>query len=776
MPLPEIQVFGVRHLSPAGAWHLRALLNEVEPEAVLIEVMSDTASLADEIVRPDAEPPIAILAYTADLPVRTVLSPLATYSPEYQAMRWAVENGKRIEFIDLPSDVFLALDAVSPMNEDAQGDDPGGAEPDEADSKEPAVTRAPSPSLYERLAEAAGEPDYDTYWERSFEHNPASGWYQRGAMELGHGLRALDLDAPLWRAENLVREAYMRRRIREVIDAGFPAHKVVAVVGAYHAPVLTGEHAPMTDDELARLPRRPSKLTLMPYSYYRLSSQSGYGAGNSAPAYFQLMWEALDTNDLPSLATRYLTAVARNVRTSGSHRSTAEVIEGVRLANTLSALKGGLAPTLRDLHDAATTLLGHGNPSAVSEAVARVDVGTAIGHLPLGISKTSIQDDFDRWLSNLKLEKYRSTVRQDLVLDLRENRLAKTPEAAFLDLRRSSFLHRLRVLGVSFATLAQAGSDAATWKEVWHLRWTPDSEIELVEAVLLGETVEVATDDKLKSQLGACQSVSHAADIVLTAGQCGLWAAMDRARVQLQALSAAVSDFRAIAEAAAQLGTIVRYGDVRQFDPTPLKPLLADLFVQGALGLWTAAAGNDAAAREVLVGIDGLNKISLDYHALVDDDLWTAELRKLADADDRNPLLSGYACAILLERNLISNEDLARDVSRRISPGVSADLGAGWFEGVSKRNRYALITRQRLWEQLARYIASLDDEQFTRAVVFLRRAFGGFSPAEKRQVAENLGEHWGLHAVAAVEALDDELTEDEEQALAELNEFDFGDL
>ena len=142
----------------------------------------------------------------------------------------------------------------------------------------------------------------------------------------------------------------------------------------------------------------------------------------------------------------------------------------------------------------------------------------------------------------------------------------------------------------------------------------------------------------------------------------------------------------------------------------------------------------------------------------------------MADADDRNPLLSGYACATLLERGLIANEDLAREVSRRLSPGIPADLGAGWFEGLAKRNRYALLARQPLWEELAAYIGSLDDDQFKRALVFLRRAFGGFSPQEKRHICENLGEFWGVGGDQASEAIEQPLTEQEEKTLKDLND------
>ncbi len=177
------------------------------------------------------------------------------------------------------------------------------------------------------------------------------------------------------------------------------------------------------------------------------------------------------------LSRRYLSLVARHLRDAGTHRSTAEVIDAVRLAETLSALKDGLAPTLADLRDAAVTLLGHGEPVTVREALAHVDVGTAIGQLPKGVSQTSIQADFDRELARLKLEKYRTAVQQELDLDLRENRRVKGEEAAFLDLHRSSFFHRLRVLGVSFARPAPTRQQSATWAEKWSLQWTPESEI-----------------------------------------------------------------------------------------------------------------------------------------------------------------------------------------------------------------------------------------------------------------------------------------------------------
>ena len=777
----RINVFGVRHLSPMGAWQLREHLNQIRPDVVLIEGLNDANDLIPDLTHASTRPPIAILAYTDSLPVRTLVYPLATYSPEYQAIKWANDHGAEVEFIDLSSEHFLGLqDLEVELIERARRDSAERAKepsskPDDAPEPRSAAPE-PRSSIYERWALLAGESDYETYWERRHEHNAALDSYRLASFEFGQALRELDDDAPRWLAENLVREAFMRRRIEETIARGHDPAKIVAVGGAFHAPVLRGDYPAMTDDELASLPKRSSQLTLMPYSYFKLSSQSGYGAGNQAPAYFELLWQALDQGSLPDLAATYLSLVGRHLREAGTHRSTAEVIDGVRLARTLSALKNGLAPTLADLHDAATTLLGQGESITVRDALARVDVGTAIGELPAGVRQTSIQQDFERELARLRLEKYKTTVQQELTLDLRENRQAKSADAAFLDLARSSFLHRLRVLEIGFAKPAAMREQATNWKEKWDPRWTPESEIALVEAVLLGETVELATAYKFKTNLENCGSIALAADMVRDACQCALMKTMELARQRLQELAAVSNEFAPIAHAAWQLGLVARYGDVRKFDAEPLLPLVDELFVQGSLALFGAAACDHEEALSILTAIDELNRTSLEFHDRVDENLWIEQLRRLANADDRNPLVSGYCCAILLERGLMADDQLAAQVSLHISPGAPADLGAGWFEGLALRNRYALLARQTLWEHLAAYVASLDDDQFRRALVFLRRAFARFSPREKRHIAENLGQWWGLNPDTAGGLIEEPLTDEEEKTLADLNEFDFGDI
>ena len=266
----EINLFGVRHLSPSGAWHLRRYLDRLEPDLVMVEGLHDAVELIGDLVNQGTKPPVAILAYTDSLPVRTLVYPLAIYSPEYQAVLWAHENRKPLEFIDLPSDAFLGLQELEMEFAERMAQEL----PEEfADDRNADGTLPDSESchvtVYDRLAEISGETSYDAYWERRFEHNLNEEAYRLAANALGASLRALDSEPLRRRAENLVREAFMRRQIERALARGIRPEKIVAIVGAYHAPVLNGSHLAMSDKEFESLPRRASKLTLMPYSYFR---------------------------------------------------------------------------------------------------------------------------------------------------------------------------------------------------------------------------------------------------------------------------------------------------------------------------------------------------------------------------------------------------------------------------------------------------------------------------------------------------------------------------
>ena len=325
----KANIFGIRHLSPAGAFYVREFLDRIKPELVLIEGPSDFDDMLMPLTAPKVKPPVAIMAYTKEAPVRTILYPFAVYSPEYQAALWARENHCPCRFMDLPSGVILALEEaereeelqrMAARFEEEENEEPEAAsehaqeeEESEESDEEPAL-----PDLYERLDRVSGEDSHETFWEHVLEQAENEEAYRKGAALFGENIRSLSENPCGDSAESLggqgakkrtsakealtartnrnhLREAYMKRKIQEAVDSGISPEKIAAITGAYHVKGLE-EGKALTDKEIKALPCMESLQTLMPYSYYRLSMRAGYGAGNQAPAYYELLWKGFCRN------------------------------------------------------------------------------------------------------------------------------------------------------------------------------------------------------------------------------------------------------------------------------------------------------------------------------------------------------------------------------------------------------------------------------------------------------------------------------------------------
>lgn len=748
-------IFGIRHLSPAGAWNIRKLLDQISPKLVLIEGPEDFTEELGVLSDSNTKPPIAIMAYTSDTPIHTLLYPLAEYSPEYQAALWAQEHHKECRFIDLPSGVFLALSRSA-----------GRAEEDGEEERF---------NVYRKLDELSGEDTHETFWERTMEHFSEGEGYRKGAEAFGRNLRELTEDSDRDHAEIILREAYMRRQIREAIASGIAPEEIVVVTGAYHTEGLKGDTPELNDSELELLPRVESLKTWMPYSYYRLSSRSGYGAGNKAPAYYELLWKGYQKGEADYAARSYLSKLACWQRENGNMVSSAEVIEAIRLSFSLAALHGYQIPALRDLRDAAVTCMGHGHLGEIAQAVADTEIGTAIGSLPDGVSRTSIQKDFYHLLDELRLRKYCSVTADDLHLDLREKLTVQSEKAAFLDRERSFFLHRLRVLGISFVNWQQVQQEKATWAEHWVLRWTPEAEIEIVEAQLKGDTVLLAASFQMREQASQEENIAGVAKIIEESFLCGMPEMVSFATSILQKIAVEAAAVEEIAKTVQSLSLVIQYGSIRKLSHETLIPVLEQLFLRACLLLPESCICDDNASRGIIQGISMLNEAAL-HHDFLSEEHWLHVVTEIAERDDLNTKISGYAAAILLERGKFTNTALELQVHRRLSRGVPADLGAGWFEGLSMKNRYALITRMSLWESLDQYLDTLDDEEFKRALLFLRRAFADFTAKEKSDIAENLGELWQLNPQQVSEAVNAPLSQEAMEMLEGLDDFDFGDI
>jgi len=113
-----VEVFGIRHHGPGSARSLVAALTEYQPDAVLIEGPADADPLLRWVLADGMTPPLALLAYAPDRPQTAAFWPYAVFSPEWQAMIYAVRRDIDVGFCDLPAASMLARWSLRPPQAD----------------------------------------------------------------------------------------------------------------------------------------------------------------------------------------------------------------------------------------------------------------------------------------------------------------------------------------------------------------------------------------------------------------------------------------------------------------------------------------------------------------------------------------------------------------------------------------------------------------------------------------------------------------------------------
>jgi hypothetical protein len=96
-----VHLFGIRHHGPGSARSLVQALRELRPEVVLIEGPPDAEGVLPLVEHAQMRPPVAILIYVPDAPAQAVYYPFAEFSPEWQALRYALAENIPVRLIDL---------------------------------------------------------------------------------------------------------------------------------------------------------------------------------------------------------------------------------------------------------------------------------------------------------------------------------------------------------------------------------------------------------------------------------------------------------------------------------------------------------------------------------------------------------------------------------------------------------------------------------------------------------------------------------------------------
>ena len=724
---PRAHLFGIRHHGPGSAASLVAALDALDPALVLIEGAPEAESLAGYAALAGMQPPLAILHYQADEPANAIFAPFAEYSPEWQAMRWALARGRAIRFIDWPAAHALAFgkphDAPLPEeDDDAHGDKP-----------EP-----PPPPSYadplDMLATIAGYADGEAWWNAMVESSQAGpamfAAIEAAITELRDASEAEGGLNPQREARDRIREAFMRLALRAALKD--ESGDIAVVVGAWHVPALRAK-VPQAEDRttIRGLEKVKVESAWVPWSDSRLASASGYGAGVTAPGWYRHLWQLRDGSETSSpeaFAAGWQSRVSGLLREEGHAVASASTIEASRLAITLAALRGEATPGLAEMHDATLAALCHGDEVAYRLVERRLLFGERVGAVDPAVPQMPLAADLERWQKRCRLKP--EDLEREIALDLRT-------EAGLM---KSTLLHRLTLINVPWGRLLDAEAGRGTFRETWRLAWNPGLAVNLAEALVYGVTIAQAAAGKAMAQSRDSNDVAALAGLVKACLLADLPDAAEHCITRLQAAAVGSGDLVQLMNTVPTLVLILRYGTARPIPSEQLGALVSALAAEINAGAQAASVDIEPAEaeamRRAMAGYDRALALHGEPHLT---EMWFRELAALVQHDRSAPAVAGLALRLLHEGQVWEVERIAASFSRALTPPAAPAAAGAFVESFLAGGAEVLIQDRPLLASLDTWLCQLDDESFIALLPMLRRGFSDFAETGRQRILGIIG-------------------------------------
>ena len=744
----ELYWLPVRHHSPAIAAQAATCIRERRPKIVFIEAPYEAQSMIEFLVDSKTRPPVAIYSSFRDdsaaaalggtPPRYSVWYPLVSYSPELIAMRTAKEVGAHAVFMDLP---HYAIERPLPAPGDAPADQPASKPPQQRRRRDLAEL-APASDFYRLLAQAGGYRNWNETWDALFETPRAERTFEELRRDVAlfcAAVRATVDPGSLVADGTLARERFMWKTIRETLaERKIAARDAMVVCGGFHIFLDRNDSEPHPP-----IPEGTLSVTVAPYSYFRISELSGYGAGNRAPRYYELCFESrAATGNHEQVLVDYVIDVIKEARKRGERLSPADAIGATQHALMLARLRGRREPLLDDILDALVTCCCKGDPKTEAvhlfEAIDEVNIGTRLGRVTDRIGRLPIVNDFYEQLDRLEFDELVAREKVcNYAFDKRQT----------LDAQRSAFLHRLTFLGLEIGTLQRetAPFGQSIFKEHWRLKWSPKLEATLIERNLHGDTIETAATTLLAESLGehaheagpACRRLVQAVDMDLP-----------QLIAQAEQMTGHAIDhderFHSLADAMTSLMLLERYAAYRSLGKQRLAELLQRCFDRACFAVPEAACVPAEEWEQVIQGLLALAE-PVVQGADLDADLFAAHVEHAAQISTA-PLLRGAFLGVLTEMRRFPAEALAAELSSYARGGVDQQVVAGDFlQGVLRVSKTAiLLGAKSLVAAVDELLRAAQGETFLNIVPRLRAAFETLHERQRDGVAAHVAELYGL--------------------------------
>jgi hypothetical protein len=712
----RVRILGIRHHGPGSSALLRKALDVLDPACVLVEGPPEGDELIQYITDPDLKPPVAMLLHASDEASLASFMPFAEFSPEWQAIHWALKHERPVRFCDWPAAVSLSLQKAARDNPES-------------------VPPQPRADALDLLASAAGYEDGETFWNGLIEQRGASGQEALSvfasietAMTEARTQEGLSPQSPDEVLRNNLREAFMRTNIRATLKE--VEGNIAVVTGAWHISGLRQATKPADDRALVKdLPRLKVEATWVPWTDSRLSAFSGYGAGVISPGWYRHLWSLYTRKKLPSaeeFASAWQSRTAFKLREEGYSAPTASAIEATRLALGLAALRDLPMPGIAEMREASLAAMCDGNPLPLAMLERKLYIGELVGEIGERVPQNPLARDLTEWQRKTRLKP------QDLELEIK---LDLRSDAGLL---KSTLLHRLNLINVPWGKLLDAQAGRGTFREVWVIEWEPGYSVSLAEALVYGVTIEQAAGNATLKKARETTSITELASLIQRALVSDLPETAASCIEQLQAVAVNSSDITDLMKAVSPLVRVLRYGTARRLPEDALRSLILSISVEINAGVRMGSRRLDeetTAAR-----IAAMEAYDEALRLFGDDGLtssWRNELGKVVDDDQVTSSIAGLSLRRLHDVVAWEPEKVAAEFSRHTSSRQPKESGA-FLEGFLRGGSEVLLQDEPLLQLLDAWLCELSETDFTDSLPLLRRSMSSFDTVARRRVLEKV--------------------------------------
>lgn len=717
--LQKFQVFGIRHHGPGSSERLLRALEALAPDCLMIEAPADAEGAVKYMAYEELEPPVALLTYNPKNLQEASYFPFAGFSPEWQAIQYAIRANIPIRFMDLPMGMQYTLQQWAAEERQLSFRTEG-----------PTVDLALQRDPLGYMAKLAGYSDRERWWEATFEQVANDQDVFETITEL---IRTLRNDSGRRESdENLRREAYMRKILRATLKQGY--EKIAVVCGAWHTPALVdvAKYKTTTDNALLKgISKKKIQTTWIPWSYNRLAFSSGYAAGVLAPAWYDLLFHHKE-----QAVTYWMIAVARLFREQDFNASSAHVLEAVRLADTLAAIRKLSVPGQAEIEEAALAIFGEGDSTRLAFIHEQLIVGNKVGKVPPDIPSIPFLEDLLKQIKSCRLSKYWESTKVEYLKGTSTNPRGGIDLREPKDLQKSHLLHRLNLLGIPWGTIREGNANATgSFKEIWRMEWQPEFSIGFIEVGIWGNTVRDAAVAFVGQEAAESESLSEVATYIGEVLKADLVELIEPLINRLQALAALTQDVFFLMESLPALVDITQYGDARKTNVSAVYDLIDEIIPRVCIGLSMAAIdiGEDS-SRQLFQKLLSVNQriglLNNQQHI----QQWNTALRQLADNPKAVPLIKGISTRILFDKRAMDIAGTTNRLYFALSSSSHALEVANWLEGFLHGSGLVLIYHPSLWAILDGWVDKLSPDAFQEVLPVLRRTFSNFPGPERSKM------------------------------------------